>query len=44
MFCVKGNIDSLIKCLANYTVISLQEEEQNLEQIFMHYYGGDSDV
>lgn len=44
MFCVKGNIDSLIKCLANYTVISLQEEEQNLEQIFMYYYGGESDV
>lgn len=44
MFIVKGNIDSLIKCLANYTVISLQEEEQSLEQVFMHYYGGEKNV
>ena len=44
MFCVKGNIDSLIKCLAKYMVVSLQEEEQSLEQIFMHYYGGESNA
>lgn len=44
MFVVKGNIDTLIKCLANYTVISLQEEEQSLEQVFMHYYGGEINV
>lgn len=37
--CFKGDIDIFIKILSKYTITSFDSEKQNLEQIFMHYYG-----
>lgn len=40
---INNNINNLLKELANYDISDLVEEKQNLEDIFMRYYGGDSD-
>ncbi len=38
---ITGQISPLIKALANYSVSSLDTKTQSLEDIFMHFYGGD---
>ena len=38
---IKGLISPLIKVLADYSVSSFDIKTQSLEDIFMHYYGGD---
>lgn len=37
---IQNNVKELIDILAKYDVIDLTEESQNLEDIFMGYYGG----
>ena len=39
---VKGDIMPLIKSLGKYKVISLESKAQSLEDLFMHFYGGES--
>ena len=39
---VKGDIMPLIKSLGKYKVISLESKVQSLEELFMHFYGGES--
>ena len=36
---ILGNVTEFIKALQNYTVLDLNTETSNLEDIFMHYYG-----
>jgi len=36
---ILGNVTEFIKTLHNYTVLDLNTETSNLEDIFMHYYG-----
>lgn len=38
---IKGKINSLIKELSNYNVIDLNVRAQSLEELFMHFYGGE---
>lgn len=38
---ITGHISPLIKALADYEVSSFDIKTQSLEDIFMHYYGGD---
>lgn len=37
---IGDNINEVIKLLANYQLVSLEEVPQSLEQIFMEFYGG----
>ncbi len=37
-FSVKGSIDSLIKRLSKFNIISINQQETNLEDIFLNYY------
>jgi ABC-type multidrug transport system, ATPase component len=39
---VSDDVDKLIKVLSKYNIIDLNEEKQNLEDIFMKFYGGDN--
>lgn len=39
---VKGNIMPLIRTLNKYEVIQLDVKTQSLEELFMHYYGGEN--
>ena len=41
---IKGNMDALIKEASKYTVKDLDIHTQTLEEIFMHFYGGDADA
>lgn len=41
---VKGNIKPLIHALDKYEVTSLDIKTQSLEELFMHYYGGEKNV
>ena len=41
---IKGNIDALIKAASRYTVNDLDIRTQTLEEIFMHFYGGDANA
>jgi ABC-2 type transport system ATP-binding protein len=41
---IKGNIMPLIHALDKYEVINLDIKTQNLEELFMHYYGGEKNV
>ena len=41
---VSGSVDELIRKLADYEVDDLKEDETTLEDVFMHYYEGKSDV
>lgn len=41
---VKGNINPLIHTLDKYEVTNLDIKTQSLEELFMHYYGGDKNV
>lgn len=36
---ITGNVSEFIKALGSYTVLELDTENSNLEDIFMHYYG-----
>lgn len=38
---VKGKIDRFIKELSHYTVKDLEIKTQSLEELFMHFYGGE---
>lgn len=38
----QGNVDALIKTLANYEILDLKTRNQSLEEIFMQYYGGET--
>lgn len=37
----QGNVDTLIKTLAEYPILELKTRNQSLEEIFMQYYGGE---
>ncbi|RGD73712.1 ABC transporter ATP-binding protein [Anaerofustis stercorihominis] len=39
---VKGNMDEFIKKLASFDVIDMDIEQQSLEELFMHFYGGEN--
>jgi len=39
---VKGDIMPLIKSLGKYKVVSLESKAQSLEDLFMHFYGGEN--
>ncbi|WP_024615354.1 ABC transporter ATP-binding protein [Clostridium sp. Ade.TY] len=39
---VKGDVNPLIKALGKYSVTSLDVKTQSLEELFMHFYGGES--
>jgi ABC-2 type transport system ATP-binding protein len=41
---IKGNIMPLIHALDKYEVTNLDIKTQNLEDLFMHYYGGEKNV
>ena len=41
---IKGNIKSLIGTLDKYEIIDLDVKTQTLEELFMHYYGGEKNV
>lgn len=43
-YALKGNMNAFVKVLATYEIVSLEEEEQSLEQVFMQFYGGDNHV
>lgn len=38
---VKGNVDEFIKKLSKYSVKDLNVKTQTLEELFMHFYGGE---
>lgn len=38
---VKGELKSLIRLLGDYEVVGLEGTAQSLEEIFVHFYGGD---
>jgi ABC-2 type transport system ATP-binding protein len=40
---VKGNVDEFIKKLSKYHVKDLNTKTQTLEELFMHFYGGEQD-
>ena len=40
---VKGSIQEFIKALEKYPVTNLDVKTESLEEIFMHYYGGDKE-
>lgn len=37
---IKGNMDEFIKKLASFDVVDMDIEQQSLEELFMHFYGG----
>ena len=38
---IKGNMDEFIKKLASFDVVDIDIEQQSLEELFMHFYGGE---
>lgn len=40
---IQNEINELIACLNNYQIINLDIVNQSLEEIFMHFYGGEID-
>lgn len=38
---VQGSIESLLKELSQYHIIDMNVRSQSLEELFLHYYGGD---
>lgn len=38
---VKGNVDSFIKSISQYEIKDLNVKTQTLEEMFMHFYGGE---
>lgn len=40
---IQNEINELIACLNNYQIINLDIVNQSLEEIFMHFYGGEVD-
>ncbi|ELC8442588.1 ABC transporter ATP-binding protein [Clostridium perfringens] len=41
---VKGDINPFIKTLSKYSIKNLNVKTQSLEELFMHFYGGENDV
>jgi len=41
---IKGNIMPLIQALNRYEITNLDVKNQSLEELFMHYYGGEENV
>ena len=39
---VKGEMTDFIRCLGKYRILNLTEQKQSLEDLFLHFYGGDS--
>lgn len=39
---IKGEMTEFIRCLGRYRVLSLTEQRQSLEDLFLHFYGGGS--
>lgn len=39
---VTGDINGLIKTMGDFNIRDIQVNSRNLEEVFMHYYGGDS--
>lgn len=39
---VRGELSEFIRCLGKYRVLNLAEQKQSLEDLFLHFYGGDS--
>ena len=39
---VRGELSEFIRCLGKYRVLNLAEQKQTLEDLFLHFYGGDS--
>ncbi len=40
LFVIKGSVDSFIKAIAKYDVVSIDREETSLEDIFLKFYEG----
>ena len=38
---IQGSIESLLNALSQYHIIDLNVRSQSLEELFLHYYGGD---
>ncbi|MDD5936150.1 MAG: ABC transporter ATP-binding protein [Clostridiales bacterium] len=41
---VKGNVDDFIKGISKYEIKDLSIKSQSLEEMFMHFYGGEENV
>lgn len=41
---IVGEMDAFIKALARYSVSNIEEEKASLEEVFMHYYGGEQNA
>lgn len=41
---VKGDINPFIKALSKYSIKNLDVKTQSLEELFMHFYGGENDA
>ena len=39
---IRGELSEFIRCLGKYRVLNLTEQKQSLEDLFLHFYGGDS--
>lgn len=39
---VRGNMDALIKLISQFTVSDMEIHTQSLEELFMHFYGGEN--
>ncbi len=42
--CITGSVSPMIKALSKYDVYSVDVKSQSLEDIFMHFYGGEDNV
>jgi len=40
---VKGNLQEFLKTLERYQVVNLDVKTESLEEVFMHYYGGENE-
>ena len=40
---VKGNLQEFLKTLERYRVVNLDVKTESLEEVFMHYYGGENE-
>lgn len=38
---IRGELTGFIRCLGKYRVLNLTEQKQSLEDLFLHFYGGD---
>ena len=42
--CITGSVSPMNKALSKYDVYSVDVKSQSLEDIFMHFYGGEDNV